>query len=285
MKNKKLFAILTLVCFMFTLMPVATFAADLDANQVYVKEGEAWKDKATVDAGSNNILAAVAGVANENYVFYAVDEDGEGVAVSLDGTFTIKTEDEYQIYAVETTEAISKYFAEVGSAAAKVAMIEDNYSSKIVDEYATVEVEALDDAYDFVFTAKKVTDDATLTIDNANDEQSASVKANNGYDYVEVTVQLLNNGEKVKGEEITVAHSSYVTVVADATETDKKGQITYKVVAKRGGDVYPITFKYDGYKETLDVIAWTVGTANVEVVAEPKAAKTLKQHSIILVLN
>ena len=28
MKNKKLFAILTLVCFMFTLMPVAAFAAN-----------------------------------------------------------------------------------------------------------------------------------------------------------------------------------------------------------------------------------------------------------------
>ena len=28
MKNKKLFAILTLVCFMFTLMPVAAFAGD-----------------------------------------------------------------------------------------------------------------------------------------------------------------------------------------------------------------------------------------------------------------
>ena len=33
MKNKKLFAILTLVCFMFTLMPVAAFAAD--ANSPY----------------------------------------------------------------------------------------------------------------------------------------------------------------------------------------------------------------------------------------------------------
>ena len=30
MKNKKLFAILTLVCFMFTLMPVAAFANDAD---------------------------------------------------------------------------------------------------------------------------------------------------------------------------------------------------------------------------------------------------------------
>ena len=38
MKNKKLFAILTLVCFMFTLMPVAAFAAgtDLDASKSYM---------------------------------------------------------------------------------------------------------------------------------------------------------------------------------------------------------------------------------------------------------
>ena len=28
LRNKKLFAILTLVCFMFTLMPVAAFASD-----------------------------------------------------------------------------------------------------------------------------------------------------------------------------------------------------------------------------------------------------------------
>ena len=32
MKNKKLFAILTLLCFMMTLMPVAAFAADASAE-------------------------------------------------------------------------------------------------------------------------------------------------------------------------------------------------------------------------------------------------------------
>ena len=35
MKNKKLFAILTLVCFMMTLMPVAAFA-DVDADTSYI---------------------------------------------------------------------------------------------------------------------------------------------------------------------------------------------------------------------------------------------------------
>ena len=37
MKNKKLFAILTLVCFMFTLMPVAAFAAD---PYVWIEDGD-----------------------------------------------------------------------------------------------------------------------------------------------------------------------------------------------------------------------------------------------------
>ena len=44
MKNKKLFAILTLVCFMFTLMPVAAFAAD-----AYVTVND--DEKATVEVG------------------------------------------------------------------------------------------------------------------------------------------------------------------------------------------------------------------------------------------
>ncbi len=41
MKNKKLFAILTLLCFMMTLMPVAAFAAneaDGGASYVYTDE-------------------------------------------------------------------------------------------------------------------------------------------------------------------------------------------------------------------------------------------------------
>ena len=150
-------------------------------------------------------------------------------------------------------------------------MIEDNYSDEIVDEYATVEVDALKAKYDFVFTAKTETPNGKFT-----GEQSAKVKANNGYDYVEVTVQLLNNGEKVKGEEITVSSSSYLTVTPSADVTDKKGQIIYKIAAKRGGEEYPITFKYDGHKETFKVTVYTEGVANVEVVAEPKATRNIE---------
>ena len=43
MKHKKLFAILTLVCFMFTLMPVAAFAgnaAEAKLNDTYITTAE-----------------------------------------------------------------------------------------------------------------------------------------------------------------------------------------------------------------------------------------------------
>ena len=56
MKNKKLFAILTLVCFMFTLMPVAAFAAPFDEQKSYVgvKQSKVEVgDKVTVEFDMN----------------------------------------------------------------------------------------------------------------------------------------------------------------------------------------------------------------------------------------
>ena len=85
MKNKKLFAILTLVCFMFTLMPVAAFAsADYDTDQVYVKEEGTWVDDADVKTGVDfEVGVSADGTTTPDaadYLFYAVDADGKGVA-------------------------------------------------------------------------------------------------------------------------------------------------------------------------------------------------------------
>ena len=87
MKNKKLFAILTLVCFMFTLMPVAAFAADVDAAQVLV----GGEEEAVLVAGENNIVATVEGTTG-SFVYYVVNDDNEGVAISSeigDNTLTV----------------------------------------------------------------------------------------------------------------------------------------------------------------------------------------------------
>ena len=50
MKNKKLFAILTLVCFMFTLMPVAAFAGVDDQVLLNGKDSLKVKDNVAIEA-------------------------------------------------------------------------------------------------------------------------------------------------------------------------------------------------------------------------------------------
>ena len=75
MKNKKLFAILTLVCFMFTLMPVAAFAAADDAVYVKTAEGSATQEL-DVKAGQEFFAGVNSGLTTSGYVFYVVDEDG-----------------------------------------------------------------------------------------------------------------------------------------------------------------------------------------------------------------
>ena len=81
MKNKKLFAILTLVCFMFTLMPVAAFAGGAVVDQsVFVR----YDDEEVIKAGETATFyfqakdasgAVVKGEALDFYV-WAVDADG-----------------------------------------------------------------------------------------------------------------------------------------------------------------------------------------------------------------
>ena len=72
MKNKKLFAILTLVCFMFTLMPVAAFAAD-----PYLTVNTA--DDSKTLAATDTAALAVANPAAEGYWFFMLDGDGDVV--------------------------------------------------------------------------------------------------------------------------------------------------------------------------------------------------------------
>ena len=75
MKNKKLFAILTLVCFMFTLMPVAAFAAAPVVPEVgaYVVKSGTDKDSVSVDA--NTALTVAVTGSTLNYYFWAEDAD------------------------------------------------------------------------------------------------------------------------------------------------------------------------------------------------------------------
>jgi len=153
-KNKKLFAILTLVCFMFTLMPVAAFAAEeevsYDADQVYVFVDDEWVTEGDVSIKTPFKVAVGAGadVTTESYVFYALNEDGVGTALDRgDGTMVIGVEGDYTVYAINV-EGYEGKVADVTGDIDTVANKVDTLVSwarglaLIVDEYAEVSVEA-----------------------------------------------------------------------------------------------------------------------------------------------
>ena len=88
MKNKKLFAILTLVCFMMTLMPVAAFAATFNYQESYVyTSDDNASEKVQVKDGDANAAEANLGIkfdfngATTNSVFVWFVKDGSNVPV------------------------------------------------------------------------------------------------------------------------------------------------------------------------------------------------------------
>ncbi len=115
MKNKKLFAILTLVCFMFTLMPVAAFANDAVADKTlfYAVEGDsAVSVKGTADLTDKenavafkleglNSAGETAKLAKDTFVYVWAKND-KGVVVSA---LEVKDNTTGFAYAGEVTEA------------------------------------------------------------------------------------------------------------------------------------------------------------------------------------
>ena len=276
MKNKKLFAILTLVCFMFTLMPVAAFAADPADYAVKVKdENGAWVEDVYVEAPATVTVAATNRLTT--VAFYAVDAEGNAVQVKYaedenKATFTFKTAGTYTIYGVvdntkATNNGTSTELKDVVAAAnsltdeltvvAAVAKIETQLAEQIIKTGATVVVEAKEANYTIAVTPDTVTPKADSGFSTDGNKQ--------------VTVTLKNNGNAVVGKVPTITAPDYVTVVpanAKKTVTDVAGKITYNISANRAGN-FEVVFSYeDAEDKTVKVNAYDNTIANVEVVKE-----------------
>ena len=270
MKNKKLFAILTLVCFMFTLMPVAAFAAVDAANyEVKVYDGANYVEDVYVAPNTEVSVAALDGAADTDAAFYAVNEEGKAVQIKYTtaGTaakFTFKDPGTYTIYGVVANNADlatlvgkTEQLVDGVSVADAVKTIENNLKADKIKVAATVVVEAPDAQY-------------TVTAAAA----AGSIVANGGFTPAgvkEVTVTLKNNGEAIVGKVPTISAPDYLTVVpADAKKavTNTKGEIKYNITAKKAGN-FKVVFGYeDARKATVNVVVSQGDIANVEVVKE-----------------
>ena len=269
MKNKKLFAILTLVCFMFTLMPVAAFAAEeaVIAEGVVVLEDGVYVDELDVEVGEE--FAAVVTPSAANYVFYAVDEDGEGVALNKDGKFTIKVAGDYKVYAVwDKADATKDLLASVDTVANKVAKLvawAESYDL-IVEECLEVTVDDADVKYELKLNAK----DNTITIpaDGGWDETKGNVK-----------VTLSSDKASVKAKELTFTPVGYVDLAfEDGKATDKNGVVEFNVTSKYVGE-YKVIVSYEDAKAVLTVKVTPSAVATVAVNAEPTAPKNIETVS------
>jgi len=291
-KNKKLFAILTLVCFMFTLMPVAAFAAPTpavvathvedvalaeDDQSITIKEGE--KVDLKVDAPK-------AGVATYTFVFV---EDGELYdyvdATGNVGEYTFDEEGTYAVYAVDKAEA--GFLSDAGmKKAVKWELVQEKDS--FVDDVLTVKVK-VDMATDYrIELAGNGTDidgnaiAVTLVSTGSTYKYRMTIDANDGWsEDGDVTATLIKGagaGEVVKNAELSFSKAGYVDVVTeDGTTTDRGGEVEFEVVSDRAGE-YKVIIKYGTKAKTeLTVNVQAEEVANVAVATAPTAKVDMEQ--------
>ena len=315
MKNKKLFAILTLVCFMFTLMPVAAFAAPagtFDYDQVYVvKTGTPATGEETevTVAPEEGFLAFVGSndgttTSSSNYVFYVVDENGEYVDIELGGVFAgFKAEGDYTVYAINVKDDAVGSYPNVNAELAKITSVESKVEAikawagakNLVSGEAVVTVDDTTD-YTYAITLSKyvkASEDylaANNNLDTAKEADgvtvipgkwTASIAANEGFKKDGKFIATLTktgggSTEPVRNAELTISEAGYIDVTVDTLKTNNKGQVVFEVTSDYANAGNKVIVKYGTKAKAELTIDATNGTAaDVSVNNAPAAPQNI----------
>ena len=286
MKNKKLFAILTLVCFMFTLMPVAAFAAD---PYIWVEDGdEAVKLDENDEAKVKFNLSDVDGDAF--YVFAMKDgvlstkmEDKNGetgflkyTGISSNFTATFTAAGEYTVYAVMATDYENTLVDNNGNAKSNTQIAKEliaNSDNMVTMYNNVIKVKAVSTNPETSYKAETnlsghvptgKTEDFTFT------GKLTNVIPNNVFEK-SVTVTFKDGEDVLKGKEVTVeTNSAAIEVNKETATTNAAGKVTVKVAASIEGD-YEIYFTVDGITWTLKVSVGNTAAAYIETTKAPTA--------------
>ena len=301
MKNKKLFAILTLVCFMFTLMPVSAFAAATDfsatasvvATQKANVEVEVYDEvdaQITLKAVNNTLFK---GEAKTVYVW------AETAANQISDAFAVKDGD----VAVdeESNETPGVYEVEVAADAAvaefKVEFYRaGNYTLKASEENPAL-AEDIEDvitfngasaAFQTVKVASKASDTKTwgvlvnaddvagevLTDDNRKTEDKVIVSQANGVKSEKVVLTVLTekgDGQPVAGYPVKLdTNSSNIEVSETELTTNHNGQVEFKVGGTREG-VYKVYVTVGDLEVTVLVQVGSWISDDIKVIKAPEA--------------
>ena len=286
MKNKKLFAILTLVCFMMTLMPVAAFAAvDAETSSFVAIDGdqsvrldektgltkEIKFDLDLLNADENGTTGTVyIWAVNENgTVSSALDVVG-GVEDDITNVFKYEPKTSNDEVKIQFKRA-GKYKVYAGLKGAG----DDSASdlNKFSCEFSTITVKSSSvdpDTYKAIYGDKIVSggaDDTTLG--------SISVKPNNVLsDKIEVEFNTADD-KALKGKTVSIStNSAAIETNKTSDVTNAQGKIDFKVSASVEG-TYEVELTVDGVSWTITVVSGNTGAAYIKTAAEPKAPQAL----------
>ena len=275
MKNKKLFAILTLVCFMFTLMPVAAFAAtettitgpayaNIATGYTTVEKDEEVKINVTY-AGSYYVYATNAAGKLATVAPFEGSGDQVGKTVLAD---------------VEANGTISVAFAKPGTYTIALAPYVNDTQAGIIEnaDWAKTDAQVLTFLEGFTGVAMynnvvKVGDvedsyNVVLTL------SGSSVSADAGFTNLTGTVQVTNNGYGVPNADVDLYTDSYgLQVTKIDAKTNAAGIARFQVSGTIASGVagFNVYASYEGETDSANVQVITLGAASVETVAEPKA--------------
>lgn len=258
MKNKKLFAILTLVCFMMTLMPVAAFAADADDSYVFTDDKNA---EASVDEDVTVQFDLHKDVTTDTvYVWFMKDGSKEATTnVKFnDGSATLVKPNAYGVFKLTGVKSGDDYdfqFTSDDKYTVQAAFADP--SAKFADETYKTLAEAFSNATQKLGT---LTDQKTIEITTSNSSRDYSMIYVSGPNVTKIV------GTEFKAEKedtynnpnaTTLAKSFYDNVyfyvdgVKANNVTDKT--ITLKIVDKNGDAVKGETVTFE------------TGSANIEL--------------------
>ena len=265
MKNKKLFAILTLVCFMFTLMPVAAFAADyaqIDSEYAVVKLEEG-KAKVKVDFTADDVYYVYAVDATGSLYKGLIKANGGNNAANFDGVVEMghangfaevyfQDAGTYTVYATKVADVPATLLGDTDKTRAqKLALLKDEAVTMLDN---TVTIRAAKTDYHFADKDGVKVEKLSATVAKANGV---------AYDTVEVFLQDADNNAVI-GADVTIStNSSAVDVSKSSIKTNAAGQVKFDISATVAG-TFEVYVEYGNKADvTVTVEAGTTGAADI----------------------
>lgn len=311
MKNRKLFAIITLVAFMLTMMPLMAFATSASSSSISVDDGTAkvsYTEKNVDKMDQLSFIVDLDAVPSEAQKIYVFAERSGSLSdtdaiTSTKITSMSALESATKGYMVldaakageQTIYVTSKTAGTVTLKAYVVTGVKDETIAEIYNGSNTIIKTALVGngcTGKFNAASSNIGVNATVTLNGEGTALSpdsngvfTGATSNNGVSYYKVNVAATKGGNKLVGEKVTISvDKDGATVNKEEATTSATGKVDFKVSASKPG-TYTVTvecageskdYKFNFTQTSIDSVKITYTTqGTIAVDATETVAMTL----------